>query len=449
MKDLGKEVLKHAIKERKGEYNYVPLSQTEEEKRKNLSPRIRLENLREVTRLLNPFENQMLEFLIINGNVIPSCVYNKEGHIVNLTIEIKSSIPEFICFPHLKELWSSYKLERDIDFVHRHHSSVKILKLIGQGLIKIPDLSDFHKLKVLNLSTNKLHNVNKFGELLNLKVIEIINSELKSVEGFREINGCPNIEEICIRHNQISDVCGFEPFSHFNNLQYIDLSYNNLKDFFVSNELNSLNAIELVSNPIESVIGLEKIPNLNYLGPFSLKRLSNENVEHLYRDVRELQLIYTIDNDNNLRIKKPQVNNADFLNFCKIDPRSEVGLKKRESIKGTDLEFPNLTILQKRIIFVLGKLDYKDVLNNISKNNYTSKSIINYLDSLYRNHNIPNYFRISVFSSVNDLVRKGIVCSELLNDHLNRKKKHYSLTELGDFWYQRLKGLENNLFKGH
>jgi hypothetical protein len=271
----------------------------------------------------------MLEELLLNDNYIPECIYNKKGHVIKLSIGIKGDIPDSVKFPYLKELSGSYNSDKSIEFVHRHHMSVKILRFVGKGLIKIPDLSDFRLLKLLELTNNKICTINKFGDLLNLKTIELIKNELKSIERFKEITGCRNIERIYLDHNQISDVCGLEPFFRFEKLQHLTLAYNNLQELNVECELKNLSVLELHNNPIKRVSGLEKLPNITFIGSFDLNRLSKESIEYLYQYIEKQKLSYTIKN-NKLRIEKAENNKKnknDIWKHYKIDPILAKGLK--------------------------------------------------------------------------------------------------------------------------
>ena len=142
MKRFDQDISEYINKKSKGEIRYIPKRQTEEEKRKSLSPRIRIQNLEEADGLVLS-ERRDLETLISTGNYIPTCAYNKRGNVVSLTIGIYGEIPDSINFPDLQELCSSYKNEKDFQFVQKHHKTIKILRIIHENLTIIPDLTGF------------------------------------------------------------------------------------------------------------------------------------------------------------------------------------------------------------------------------------------------------------------------------------------------------------------
>ncbi|TFG21920.1 MAG: hypothetical protein EU529_12090 [Promethearchaeota archaeon] len=288
------------VKLKQKKLHYVKTSRTTEELEKNLSDRVHLSDL-ELTEDLKNNEKNMLRDLINEGNFIPICIFNEEGHITSLSMGIYGKIHEHIHFPYLRNLSISYKVSEHINFVCKHKSSLKVLKLIKEDLEEIPKLSDFIHLEELDLSRNKIENVNWFGDLPHLWYLNVSKNQITSLKGFNELIGCLNIEEIDLSGNYISELYGFEPLRHFPNLKTINLKCNKIKNLNIIHDIPKLKRLELANNQIEQITAIKNLSNVKIIDLSNWSKSSTDC--HNQNEITKIENLYNLPNLSEIQVK--------------------------------------------------------------------------------------------------------------------------------------------------
>ena len=225
---------------RRKKLEFVKTSRASEEERKNR--KIHLSDL-ESTEGLVKVEKSMLKDLLTNGIIIPFCCFNEKGHVEFLAFRTFENVSEQSYFPCLHELWIPYENQLSINFINRHQSSLKFLKL--QKLDKIPDLSSLVNLIRLDISHNSIKSFNWFGRFLRLQDLDISNNHVESLQDIGILSSYKTLKRINLMQNQISDIKGFESLSCMKNLQFINLSYNNLNHLKIKINIPKLVSLSL------------------------------------------------------------------------------------------------------------------------------------------------------------------------------------------------------------
>ncbi|KAF8377325.1 hypothetical protein HHK36_030700 [Tetracentron sinense] len=180
------------------------------------------------------------------------------------------------------------------------NSSSTVAHIMGMGLKVIPTISRFSSLRSVDLSGNFIVHINPGSLPKGLHTLNLSRNKIATIEGLREltrlrvlnlsynrisrighgISNCTLIKELYLAGNKISDVEGLHRLLK---LTVLDLSFNKLTTVKALSQLaanyNSLLALNLLGNPIQSNIGddqLRKVvsgilPQLAYLNKQSIK----------------------------------------------------------------------------------------------------------------------------------------------------------------------------------
>ncbi len=125
-------------------------------------------------------EKEMLKNLLECGNYVPSCWYNKQGHIELLNLGVYGNISESIYFPFLYSLDIFFPNYMDINFILKHRSSINSLSLHLKNR-KVPILSELSELKMLKLTYNNIKEISGFGDLGKLESLNLSHNNINSL----------------------------------------------------------------------------------------------------------------------------------------------------------------------------------------------------------------------------------------------------------------------------
>ncbi|XP_072990069.1 uncharacterized protein [Typha latifolia] len=175
-----------------------------------------------------------------------------------------------------------------------------VAHISGMGLKIIPTISAFSSLRAVNLSSNFIVHISPGSLPKSLHTLDLSRNKIATIEGLRELtrlrilnlsynrisrigqglSNCTGIKELYLSGNKISDVEGLHRLLK---LTILDLSFNKIITAKALGQLvanyNSLLALNLLGNPIQSNIGddqlrkavLGLLPQLAYLNKQPIK----------------------------------------------------------------------------------------------------------------------------------------------------------------------------------
>ncbi|KAI3870723.1 hypothetical protein MKX03_005408 [Papaver bracteatum] len=159
-----------------------------------------------------------------------------------------------------------------------HFSSLRSVNLSGNFIVRITPGSLPKGLHTLNLSRNRIVAIEGLRELTRLRVLDLSYNKISRIG--HGLSNCTLIKELYLAGNKISDLEGLHRLLK---LTVLDLSFNKVTTAKALGQLvanyNSLLALNLLGNPIQSNIGddqLRKVilgilPQLAYLNRQSIK----------------------------------------------------------------------------------------------------------------------------------------------------------------------------------
>ncbi|GAB66735.1 leucine-rich repeat protein [Plasmodium cynomolgi strain B] len=177
------------------------------------------------------------------------------------------------------------------------------------------EIEKYKHLKYINMSHNKIEDIDKLYSLSNVVFLDMSNNMIKTIKKLASncLKNCvymnlshnlikkvedikmQNLRELDLSHNNIENMNINLPSS----VKKLNLSNNNIKTLALKNKLDNLESIDLSSNPIENIEFSEIAPNINYLkinnnSTMPMSQLSNLN------NFKEL---HQLDMDNYLHFK--------------------------------------------------------------------------------------------------------------------------------------------------
>jgi Leucine-rich repeat (LRR) protein len=186
------------------------------------------------------------------------------------------------------------------------------LEVIGQELEILPEtLGTYQHLRYINLSDNKLSNVEVLWEIPHILKLELQKNSITSLEVFDRTNvllflqhlnlknnrikqlssiQLPRLEQLLLAGNQIEKVVDF---SHHENLQLLELRNNKLTSLQGIANLPALKELYAADNKISSIEGLKNLPSLTklHLRKNKISKFTSETVPNLpalqYLNLRE------------------------------------------------------------------------------------------------------------------------------------------------------------------
>ncbi|GAW81225.1 leucine-rich repeat protein [Plasmodium gonderi] len=151
---------------------------------------------------------------------------------------------------------------KNLDHIPKEIEKYIHLKYINMSHNKIEDIDMLYELNnvvFLDISYNLIKNLKKIASLClkNCVYLNLSHNLIKNVEDIK----MTNIIELDLSYNNIEKMNIY--FS--NTVKKLNLSNNNISNLDFKNKLNDLESLDLSSNPIKNLEFFEITPNINYL----------------------------------------------------------------------------------------------------------------------------------------------------------------------------------------
>jgi len=263
-------------------------------------------------------------------------------------------------FKNLKELYLS---EVNIDIIDLNNN-LKLTKvdLSNNSLTNLPwGLNNLNYLEFLNLSNNKLQNINTsfLNTLPNLKELDLSNNEnahFNLTELY--VTEIPNLTKLILKKVGLHYI---KMFPLFNNLTYLDLSENNLKEL---PNIPFKNLTHLILNDNQLV----KLPDDFNFPLLKVLKLNNNQIEIL-PDKFNFPLLVVLELNNNQLQKLPkliyELKNLQELNLSHNKlPIIAPDILKLKKLQKLDLSHNTLTKIIPQGEFIFPSLKELNLANN-------------------------------------------------------------------------------------
>lgn len=240
------------------------------------------------------------------------------------------------------------------------NSFSSVAHISGMGLKVIPSISTFVSLRSVNLSGNCIVHITPGSLPKNLHTLDLSRNKISTIEGLRVLtklrvlnlsyncisrighglSNCTNLKELYLAGNKISDVEGLHRLLK---LTVLDLSFNKIATTKALGQLvanyNSLLALNLLGNPIQSCIGDEQIkktvlsllPHISYLNRQQIKQ------QHRVKEVVTNSIAKAAIGDSGWSFQRRPVRRlgqvSNSLTKSKIGEGSSRAIKSRSKIR--------------------------------------------------------------------------------------------------------------------
>lgn len=273
----------------------------------------------------------------------------------------------------------------------------------------IESLNILSNLGYLNLSNNKLENIDKLN-IDKLYSLDLSNNNIKDISNVN----LKNLKYLMLNENK--NLTGIENLKNINSLE---LKNSNIKDIDLT-KLTNLSSINLSDNPIEHITLKEKMEyvNLNNSNIISINELKN---------LKEIESLYLVNNNIESLEGLESVKKIGYLNLSDNKIKNIEGLKEKNisNINLTNNEIEDIepinTAVIERIILVNNKI--KDI-SKIKNDN------IKYID-LSNNPEISDYGALKNIKSI-VLRENNISNAELLEPLTNVEYLDISKNDIGN-----------------
>lgn len=297
-------------------------------------------------------------------------------------------------------------------------STILFLDLTGNKIENIEGLEKLTQLKKLSLRYNDITSINGLDTLVNLETLDLSKNKIGNISGLenlkklkkldlqsnciKKITGLENqskLENLNLEDNKISEISGFDALS---NLKDLYLNKNKITKIENLNKLNNLEYLFLGSNPISTITGLENLEKLRGLylnetiippdlfrklggvkgdinGTYAIKEPQNL-VKFCQGNYVEYNGVFYYVNNNSLELNDLDIQDIkDIKNLEELTSLKTLQLQgnKIEAIDGIDHLINLETIyLDNNLIDEVGSLNSLKNLRNLSLSNNKIKKIL-------------------------------------------------------------------------
>ncbi len=182
----------------------------------------------------------------------------------------------------LKKVYSIYQggyvLDKDNNIVG--------LNLSNNKISDIESIKELKSLQELNLSNNEISDIESIKELKSLQTLSLWSNQISDIESIKELK---SLQKLDLSNNKISDI---ESIKELKSLQELDLSRNQISDIESIKELKSLQKLDLSNNKISDI---ESIKELKSLQELDLSRNQISDIESI-KELKSLQELDLLDN---------------------------------------------------------------------------------------------------------------------------------------------------------
>ncbi len=176
--------------------------------------------------------------------------------------------------PLIEEVVRNELANESGDITNEDLDKVETLELSELGLLSLPDLIKFTNLKILNIYSNSIKDIEVIEDLVRLEELYLNNNDITDLEPLANML---NLVKLELSYNDISDLKYLEDLK---NLTVLNLSFNNIVDISSLKNLSSLKELHLEGNKVKNIEVLKKL-DLNYLSINKEQVLDITFLEHI------------------------------------------------------------------------------------------------------------------------------------------------------------------------
>lgn len=186
----------------------------------------------------------------------------------------------------LKELDLSYNRLANIDFLNGC-PALEVLKLDGNVLKDVQTLAQLGNLRQLDLSYNHLSNVTPLKDLSVLEELTLFHNKISDVSPLGSLSALKCLD---LRTNMLADIT---PLKDLVELEMLELSDNNLTQCAVLAGMTKLHTLDLAENKLREV---GPFANLTYLTRLNLQNNLIRNISLLTERLNDFEALNLKDN---------------------------------------------------------------------------------------------------------------------------------------------------------
>ncbi len=252
--------------------------------------------------------------------------------------------------------------------VIQHFKQLEILDARYRGISSVDFLKKTPQLQYLNLSHNKVADLQALDGLLELKSLSLVQNSMLNITG---VYNLPKLEFLDLSQNKLSNVKGLATFDALRslnlaenqindlkgiqnlvNLENLDLSINDLNQGFRLMNLISLKRLNLAGNPIQDVQYLGKLTQLKHLnlsrgGIESLDWLVNlsklESLELEENAINDIQPLFKLINLKVLNLARNNIERLEGIESLDAIIQLNLAINRIQDIR------PLVPLLQKGV----------------------------------------------------------------------------------------------------
>lgn len=241
----------------------------------------------------------------------------------------------------------------DIGILQKNSHSITHLNLSNNRLANIQILSRFKNLKFLNLSTNLISDINAISGLKNLQYLYLDDNKITQIP----VLNLQNLSELKIFNNQITNITNLSSLLAMN---LLDLSFNAVENITSIFALNNLIDLKLDNNKVSNLSGIENLKSLTKLSITAniIKDLS------VFIKIKRIDFLNLSDNNidditflKNIEIDKLTLVNNKIFDLSPLYNSLKNGKIKFLNVSGNDLIYPPSKVANGGEINIVGWFD--------------------------------------------------------------------------------------------
>ena len=356
-----------------------------------------------------------------------------------------------------EKLFYEFKTKYSLD-IQDNIGKIDLIKknIENEGFQELTKL-DFNQLEELNLSNNKIKNIDNI-EKMNCQKLEILNLSYNHISDINMLNKAQfyNLKKLIFHQNNIYQIGVLEKVK-FAKLEFLDLSSNKISDINFLQKVNfeELKYLNFFDNSITNIDVLEKVifEKLEYLN-LGANEISDINILQKVK-FNELSILYLhINNITNIDVfEKVNFKKLKELNLCENNinekHNNKIILKLRNTIKKFVIDLEKNVYTPPMSIGIIFNVS-KDILSKLIRFDKIKSFFENFCKEyngeiialINGNEELPYYdINILILSAINYLSDKNTIF--LKNQNINRVNKilfdEICLVEI----FERLRNQEN------
>ncbi|CAF0870408.1 unnamed protein product [Rotaria sordida] len=299
------------------------------------------------------------------------------------------------------------------DIKNLHPAMVNELCLHARGLVTIPNLSQFSKLQMLDLSCNNLTRIENLKNLLNLRELKLYGNKIERIENLECLN---QLQILQLQYNEIqsigklysdafdeSDYCFLlgSGLIYLTRLQSLRIDSNKLS-LIRSDEVLKLSQLKTLDI---SDCSIENLDFINTLSSITDLRACHCYLKTLPNQFRNLRYLIDLDLSNNELINITSLKNLPSLRILRLANNHIQDIQILSSlIHLNELDLNNNQInLLPNTFDKLIDLQYLDISNN-RINSWDDINVIRRMNSLFILNISGNSFLSQVENSIEKLL---------------------------------------------